>query len=375
MNETLPSDEIDLLQLIETIWDGKWRIIAITAACVLGVFGFQVLAPAPSFVATTEIKPISSKEADAYASLNSLEFYNVTGENLLTLYNERLAQPDTLTKIFKELELLDREGFDSESEYDFALRALAGEVTLLPPVNAEGKERGEQRRNWTLSFEYTDRDKWLSALQQLHEIATKEVLEINNSRFETKLSTQRLQRSFELEDISTQITNVLTDYDRKTSDRLAFLSEQALIARKIGVAKNTIEAQTFSAQNGVVASVETDTSFYLRGYEAIEIEIELISSRKDKRAFASGLLELEQKKRALEQDKTLQRAEELFAKTPLGNPGEFSAAILALEATHFEHKSKPALMLALAVVVGGMIGVVYVLIANAMRGRREEEAG
>ena len=200
-------------------------------------------------------------------------------------------------------------------------------------------------------------------------------MDISNQRFETLLRTQRLKRSFELEDISTQITNILADYDRKTSDRLAFLSEQALIARKLGVAKNTIEAQTFSAQNGVVASVKTDTPFYLRGYEAIEKEIELISSRKDKRAFTSGLLELEQKKRTLEQDKMLQRAEALFAETPLVKPSEFSAASLAIEATKLEYKSKRALMLALAAVVGGMIGVVYVLIASAMRGRRDAEAG
>ena len=375
MNETLPSDEIDLLQLIETIWDGKWKIIAITAACVLGFSGFQVVSPAPSFVATTQIKPVSSKEADAYMALNSLEFYKITKKDLLALYNERLTQPDTLVKIFKELALLDREGFDSEDEYDFALRSLASEVTVLPPVNVDGKERGEQRRNWTLSIGYDDRDKWLSALNQLNDIATKEVLDINNRRFETLVRTQMLKRSFELEDISTQITNILVDYDRKTSDRLAFLSEQALIARKLGVAKNTIEAQTFSAQNGVVASVKTDTPFYLRGYEAIEKEIELISSRKDKRAFVSGLLELEQKKRALEQDKTLQRAETLFTQTPLAKPSEFSAASFAIEATRFEYKSKRALMLVLAAVVGGMIGVVYVLIASAMRGRREAEAG
>ena len=293
----------------------------------------------------------------------------------MTLYNERLTQPDTLTKLFKELALLDREGFDSEREYDFALRALAGEVTVLPPVNVEGKEQGEQRRNWTLTIEYDDRDKWLSALQQLHDIATEEVLDISKKRFETLLHTKNLKRSFELEDISTQITNILVDYDRKTSDRLAFLSEQALIARKLGVAKNAIEAQTFSAQNGIVASVKTDTPFYLSGYEAIEKEVELISSRKDKRAFASGLLELEQKKRALEQDKTLQRAEALFADTPLAKPSEFSAANFAIEATQFEYKSNRALMLALAVVVGGMIGVVYVLIASAMRGRRQQEAG
>ena len=224
-------------------------------------------------------------------------------------------------------------------------------------------------------IEYTDRDKWLSTLNQLRDIATKEVLDINKNRFETLVRTERLKRSFKLEDISTQITNILADYDRKTLDRLAFLSEQALIARKLDVAKNTIEAQTFSAQNGVVASVKTDTPFYLRGYEAIEKEIELISSRKDKRAFASGLLELEQKKRALEQDMTLQRAEKLFAETPLAKPSEFSAASVAVEATRFEYKSKRALMLALSAVVGGMIGVVYVLIASAMRGRREAEAG
>ena len=121
--------------------------------------GFQVISPAPSFVATTEIKPISSKEADEYASLNSLEFYSVTREDLFALHNESLTQPDTLTKLFRELALLDREGFDSDDEYIFALRALAGEVTLLPPVNVDGKERGEQRRIWTLSIEYNDRDK------------------------------------------------------------------------------------------------------------------------------------------------------------------------------------------------------------------------
>ena len=55
--------------------------------------------------------------------------------------------------------------------------------------------------------------------------------------------------------------------------------------------------------------------------------------------------------------------------------GDFQAVPFDINATEFEYKSKRALMLALAVVVGGMIGVVYVLIASAMRGRREAEAG
>jgi len=75
MNDIHTSDEIDLIQLIETVWEGKWKIIAITAVCVLGVFGFRVLAPAPSFVATTEIKPILAGEAEAYQQSNALGFF------------------------------------------------------------------------------------------------------------------------------------------------------------------------------------------------------------------------------------------------------------------------------------------------------------
>ena len=70
-------DEIDLIQLIETIWDGKWKIIAITASCVLGVLSFQVLGPAPSFVATTEIKPIFAADAEDYRQSNALKFFTV----------------------------------------------------------------------------------------------------------------------------------------------------------------------------------------------------------------------------------------------------------------------------------------------------------
>lgn len=375
MSDIQQDDEIDLLQLIETLWEGKGKIIAITSACVLGMFGFQLLAPAPSFVATTEIKPISSKEADQYALLNSLEFYTIDRATLLTLFNERLTQPETLERVFGELELLDQKDYDSESDYNAALRALAAGLELLPPINPEGTERGESRRHWTLTFEYNDTDKWLATLQTLKDVATNEVQDITKDRFTTLLTTARLKRDFELEDLNIQIENILNDYERKTSDRLAFLLEQAAIARELRIAKNTIEAQTFSAQNSVLTNVKTDAPFYLRGYEAIEKEIELIKTRQDKRAFVSGLLELEQEKRGLEQDKTLERAEQLFAKTPLMTKGGFRAATLTVDATQFDTKSNRMLILALAAVVGGMFGVVYVLIGSALRNRRETGTG
>ena len=71
MNDIQPSDEIDLIQLIETVWDGKWKVIATIAACVLGVYGSQINSPALSFVATTEIKPILAGDAEANRQSNA----------------------------------------------------------------------------------------------------------------------------------------------------------------------------------------------------------------------------------------------------------------------------------------------------------------
>jgi len=54
-NETQapPSDEIDLLEFVQTIWDGKFKIAAVIVMAVLGVAGFFYTQPAPSFIAKT----------------------------------------------------------------------------------------------------------------------------------------------------------------------------------------------------------------------------------------------------------------------------------------------------------------------------------
>ena len=110
---------------------------------------------------------------------------------------------------------------------------------------------------------------------------------------------------------------------------------------------------------------------YLRGYDALEKEIELIKARQDKRVFIAGLLPLEQKKLALSKNQTPERAERLFASTPVMKSGDFQAASFDVAATEFQYNGKRAMMLTLAAVVGGMIGVVYVLIASAISGREK----
>ncbi|WP_438995935.1 hypothetical protein [Candidatus Puniceispirillum sp.] len=431
-NQAPYSDEIDLLEFFQTIWDGKFKIAAVIVMAVLGVLGFFFTQPAPSFIAKTEVKPITSDMANPYQISNSLGFFEVEPANLRNLFLEQIDTRLLFEDAFRKHDVLDKNDYETETDFNKAIVKLAAGISLLPPINVDGTAKGESRRHWTIEFEFNDQEKWLNVLADVKVNANKNVREIIKADFTTTLAAAQkkktferedistaientkldfykemkefeLKQGFELEDVQTQIKNVVVDYEISTKNRLAFLREQAAIARKLGVAKNTIEAQTFNAQNGMVANVKTDTPFYLRGFEAIEKEIELIESRDDKGAFTSGLLELEQKKRALEQDRTLQRveknkefldalvelekkkrqleqdktlerAEVLFADTPVMRGDDFSAVVMTVAATEFEIKSNRLMMLVMAVMLGGMIGTAYVLIVNAMRKRNEKVA-
>ena len=379
------TDEIDLMEFFQTIWDGKFKIAGVILMAVLGVVGFFYTQPPPSFTAKTEVKPITSDIANRYQISNSLGFFEVYSDKdkndgqdkavvrfLDELFIEQLDTRLLFEDAFRKYAVLDKNDYETETDFNKAIIELAAEISLLPPINVDGTAKGESRRHWTIEFKFNDKEKWLNALADVKAKANKNVRELIRDNFTTTLAAAEKKKAFEIEDISTIIDNALSDYDRKADDRVAFLREQSAIARKLGVKNNTIETQSFGGKNSVVTNVKTDTPFYLRGYEAIEKEIELIEARDNKEAFVDGFLELEQKKRQLEQDKTLERAEALFADTPVMRGDDFSAVVMTVAATEFESKSKRMLMLAMAVVLGGMVGTVYVLIANSMRKRNEK---
>lgn len=417
-------DEIDLFQLFETIWDGKWLIVAITAVATLfgGLFAFT--RPA-EFVSTTDIRPITTAQISEYSASNALGFFQIERDQLRNLLLEQLQEQTILEQAIRQFELVDRDKFESEEAYEEAIIQLAASVELLRP-DPEGKT---PRLDWQLTFEGAEEDKWLQVLASAEQQATEHVRELLTKRFKKAVLVAQQDRAFNLEDLdaqidsakldydafinnfelersqgiedlTTKIANARADYQRKTQDRIVFLTEQAAIARQLGVAKSTLEAQTFATPNGVLANVKSDIPFYLNGYEAIEKEIELINSREETDAFVSGLfelqselraleqdqtlaraesnkefleevLELERQKRVIEQDKTIQRAQELFATTPIADPDRFVAVQMNVLGSDIQSKSKRMLIVALSVVLGGMIGVLYVLIRSGMRNRRK----
>lgn len=362
-------DEIDLLELIENLWHGKFIILGVTSAFLLGGIGYQYIAPKPSFVATTVIEPISSVEAERYNRLNALEFFNVTPDLLSTLYVEQLQQREVIASVLNDFNFLQRDDFIDEIVYNQKLLEEASSVRIFFPTEQNDVEGSIEFGKWHVSYETNDEELWLSALRAIHEQTNNLVREILRQRFEDNLNVATQMKEFELEDLRVQIQNLRDDYARVTLDRLAYLREQAAIARQLNVANNTLEAQLFDGASSTAIALNAEVPFYLRGYEAIEKEIDLIESRTDATPFISGLLELEQQERDYLQDRTLQRARELFNNTPVVTTENFLAANILAESTVFQHDSNRNVIVALMAILGAFIGSIYVLIAAAIKKR------
>ena len=331
-------DEIDLGKIILDLWEGKWKIITSTLIAFTIGLGFLFTKPQPSYQAITEIKPLNSIQVRKYNSLNSFEFFQITPQNLVNLYVEQVEFKLIFLDVIKDLDIYKKSDYDTEEDYDNEILKLVSKIEILFPNDNDNKKNKDINKYHQILFSHTDQKLWKNILTEFdkinQEFVRQELIERFNQKisivnqkktlnlediqilkeiaktdFDKQIEKFQLEQSFKTEDIKVSKENAFEDYDKKIANRLAFLNEQTKIARKLEVAKNTIETQIFNTKNGVVANFKTDTPFYLRGYEAIEKEIELINGRDEKSLFINDLLELEKKERALEQDKTLERAE------------------------------------------------------------------
>ena len=67
----IDSDEINLVDLIQIIWKGKWMIVAVTVIAV-GLVSIYLANQPNNFEATTDIEPINISEENKY-----LPLYNI----------------------------------------------------------------------------------------------------------------------------------------------------------------------------------------------------------------------------------------------------------------------------------------------------------
>jgi len=386
MKKRIESDEIDLIEVIVNIWNNKLKIAAITAIFIIISAGLY-FAIKPPLNAKTEILPITIFENNLYSPYNSLLTPQIKGDDesivtqqrlnninknyLLSLFLEELRTKEIIIEAIKKYQLIDQSKFNDENKYLEAVEKYALSLDLLRPFNVDGSKRGETRLNWIIEFKINDEDKYEMALSFIDNEINKNIQNYLTINFSTTLNNLKLLDQFKIEDLNQKIEFAKNDYDIEISNRLAFLNEQASIARELNIKNNTLEVENFNTSSGgVISNLQTAKPYYMRGYSMIEKEIELIESRNNKDAFTKNLLELEKQKRDLLEDKSLERIAQLFNSTPIMKGNNFKAASIVYKDTKYETSFSLIKAVLFAGIFGIIFGMFYVLISNAIQQRK-----
>ena len=375
------ADEIDLIELLEQLWDGKWLIAGVSAASLAIGATYVKLTP-NNFDASILIRPIDAATTDQFRTLNdainisqgvagpSLNFFSP--QVALSEFTEVLIQRDTIVQAATRNDIA-AISLNDDTSLELPLRSYAFGVDIVPVTIPAPSPTGatSEVTAWRLTWEADNEGKSegfiADTLNLTNEVARQRLLQRLSSEAD-QIQREHIRSTAQLE---TEIENAIQDYQVYINDQLAYLSEQASLARVLGIEFGT--GTGTSNSTGLGRAIPTTFSremTYVEGYRALEEQIAILSSREQIEAFVPGLRSLQSELRALEQKKTTDELVEAIDASPLADAETFRAVQYDLAAIELNYSKKTSLILALSLVLGGFVGAVSVLIRNAISARK-----
>ena len=379
MKKKTYNDEMDLSDLFFNLWNNKIKILVITTAFLISGYIYYS-ASNKNYIATTNIKPISTFESQKYKLYNSLtrgivsektvseetpevDIITISSQRLLDLFISKIQTAKIIEEGLIKFKLINKDNFINEKDYNEAIKQNA--ILIIDQMTRPYEDENDKEKSvtfWQYNFKVSDKLSWRNFLEHIEKQANEEIRQSLISRFNTDLEILSNSSKFKLEDIDQSIANEV--------DRLAFLKEQAQIARTLNISKNTLEVENFQTDNTIVTNIKSESSYYLKGFETIEKEINLINSRENEKLFIPNLIELENIKRSILQDKSVERLKLLFSKTPITNKSEFVAAKIDYVTTTYRSEKSLKKILSLSLVTGLLISFMYIFFNKAITVRK-----
>ena len=363
------NNEENLLEILLTILNNKMKVFLIAAlTTAILLLGFQITQDDKVKI-TTELRPISIFDETLYESFN---FAIVSANNLGRTYtksntsgiffNQKIDRKilfnlfttsikEDIKKSVNRFFLSKREDYDNEKVYRDAVNQFLLSIkinTTTKIIEFKSHNKGEEKD-------------WINFLSFLQLNTNKSVQKFIQLRMNKTLSGAILIKNNKIEDIERAIESSVKNYELMIKMRISFLEEQATLAREGNIVSNI---NPLDSKSGIKNFSET--LYYLKGYQVIEKEIELIKNRTDLYNFVTGIPELEKKKDALTNQQTIKRIEVEFNKTPIFSDNKFLAGSVMISSSKFK-RSKISInnMIILSCFIGIIIGVLCVIIQNA----------
>lgn len=334
------SDEIDLVELFQSLWTQKWLILACAALITACAATFAFLSTPVYEAQAGVLPPRLSDIADYNLGRSEASLAEFKIQDVYAVFKRNLLSDALKRKLFSEAylpSLAEREAKEARDKLWERFNSKLSVKAVDVKSNPDFYRITVQHENPHTAAEWANRYVAMAAAKTDSEMQSNLLTEIG-----TKV--QSIQRQIEV---------VRSIAKKSREDRITRLREALMVAETVGVEAPQVTAGKTSS-DGDLAEFMDGNLMYMRGAKAIRAELAVLEKREHDDPFIPGLRDLE---------KQLE-----FLKRVDVNPDNVSVFTLdsAAEVPETPINPKKALILALGLIVGGMLGVFVALIRTML---------
>lgn len=288
-NPHIPPEEIDLFQIIDDLWKDKIKITIFTI--IAGILGVALYFITPKeFEVYTDFSPAKSSFFLNYYNLNKALKTNDFGfsmekDNIFNLLVEEFNDLDELRSVFLKNENINNQflsNLDNEAQMN-SINNFAKKFEIIPPFKDEKK--------WKLKFVWSDVEEGIEIFNSSMRLSQENLQKSLINDLDKYANFIDFQNNLKRESLEKEISILLKFETLNLEKRVLYLSEQAEIARSLGIQKNNLDEIELSSLNQNIMEFNVSTSSmpeYLRGYDALEKERDLLIERSTKEILLSS---------------------------------------------------------------------------------------
>ena len=387
-------EDENFFKIFETLWDGKFKIIFITILTVLMGYSFSRSLP-ESYNVTTPIYSGDPSVFFSYRTVNDvlkdkdLLFHPNENPNGYSIYASTIFEKfiEEFNDYEEMISVLSEEKFVTQLTQ--GLNDIAKRRVLIKLAKSFVIVPSKKQKSWFLTFNWHDDDEG----RRLFNDAL--VLTIKNTQKKIIGDVEKLAASIDfnnfrkLEIFHNELDLVYQRQIEIDNKRIKFLTEHSAIANELGIEKNTVdpnllfssESNSFATNrasmkrklsNRVSLKIMGDKSYYLRGFKAIEKEIMLIKNRtsEERLLMSRDYIVIKNDIAVLKNDLSSSQLRDSLKIIKNHDPRNWVKFDLSLANSKSLKKSK--LYIVLSIMMGGILGSMYVIISNILKKRREQ---
>ena len=288
-NPSIPPEEIDLFKIIDDLWEEKIKITIFSI--IAGILGVAIYFITPkAFEVYTDFSPAKSSFFLNYYNLNKVLESNNFGfslekDNIFNLVIEEFNDLDELRTVLSKNENINNQflsNLDNEAQINL-LNNFAKKFEIIPPL--------ENEKNWKLKFVWSDVEEGIEIFNSSLRLSQENLQKSLINDLDKYANFIDFQNNLTRESLEKEISMLLKSETLNLEKRVLYLSEQAEIARSLGIQKNNLDEIELSSLNQNIMEFNVSTSSipeYLRGYDALEKERDLLIERSTKEILLSS---------------------------------------------------------------------------------------